>query len=459
MKATWLLTALAASLSAATVKAEIQVERYQVEIAAENRVPYQGAFKNLFPQGFAPGLGSGLAFKGKHADGSLSFYALTDRGPNTDAPKLQQGQGKAATKVFPSPDFVPTFMEVRIQGQQALASAPRALQDENGPISGLPLPIGVIGSTNEVALDELLKPIAVQQSNGLDTEGMVSDGQGGFWICDEYGPFIAQINAEGRILRKFGPEAATGEQGVAGGLPNLLKWRQPNRGFEGVAMTPAGKVYAVVQSTLNIEGNTRDSAQFIRIVELDPATGATRMFAYPHDISAYKRSRDAKIGDLVALDNQRFLLIEQGKGADKNMRNLIYLVDLSEATDLSNLQIEGKELEYASAEQLAAAGIKMANKSLKADLRALGWQVEKAEGLALVDERTLAVASDNDFGVGIQVQQAAKGGEDIEDYLTDGEGQLWLEGQPVQARLALQPLKGEDAHSMLWLLKLDQPLL
>ena len=31
------------------------------------------------------------------------------------------------------------------------------------------------------------------------------------------------------------------------------------------------------------------------------------------------------------------------------------------------------------------------------DSNKLGWDVEKAEGLALVDERTLAVSNDNDY--------------------------------------------------------------
>ena len=31
---------------------------------------------------------------------------------------------------------------------------------------------------------------------GLDTEGLVSDGQDGFWLCDEYGPFLIHVDAE-----------------------------------------------------------------------------------------------------------------------------------------------------------------------------------------------------------------------------------------------------------------------
>ena len=63
---------------------------------------------------------------------------------------------------------------------------------------------------------------------------MTGDGNGGYWLCDEYGPFLIHIDGKGKILAKYGPTPQAGEQAVAGGLPNILKWRQPNRGFEGL---------------------------------------------------------------------------------------------------------------------------------------------------------------------------------------------------------------------------------
>lgn len=55
-------------------------------------------------------------------------------------------------------------------------------------------------------------------------------------------------------------------------------------------MTPNGKVYAMLQSTLNIDGETKSTAQFIRLVELNPVSGATRTLAYPLDVDTHKKT-------------------------------------------------------------------------------------------------------------------------------------------------------------------------
>ena len=58
-----------------------------------------------------------------------------------------------------------------------------------------------------------------------------------------------------------------------------------------------------------------------RLLELDPVTGITRMFAYPYDLDVYKKNSDAKIGDLVALDDQRLLYHRTRENADKTCVN------------------------------------------------------------------------------------------------------------------------------------------
>ncbi|WP_042860034.1 esterase-like activity of phytase family protein [Dickeya sp. NCPPB 3274] len=431
--------------------ADIQTEQYQITFPDNDRVSYHGKWQTRFPNGFPMGVGSGLSFIGRDGD-KLTFVTVTDRGPNADAPEYQ---GKDA-KIFAAPDFTPAIMTITVDAKSAQATALRKLHDEAGPISGLPLPGSLVGTTNEVALSDALQKLT-DDRRGLDTEGITPDGQGGFWLSDEYGPFLIQVDAQGKILKKVGPTPLNGEQGVASGLPNILKWRQPNRGFEGITRMPDGRILAAVQSTLDIEGKTQNKALFTRLVSFDPATGKTAMYGYPLDEDQWKKTGDAKIGDMVALNDHEVLVIEQGADKNKVMHNLIYRVDLSQASDLSALDAK-QPAEWNDAETLAKRGVALAKKQQLVDLRQLGWKPEKAEGLALIDARTLAVTNDNDFGLQSVLVNPAKDVKKIGKYQVGPDGTLQLDGKPVDTRLELEPLPKDEATSQLWVIHLPQPL-
>ena len=89
------------------------------------------------------------------------------------------------------------------------------------------------------------------------------------------------------------------------------------------------------------------------------------------------------------------------------------------------------------------------------DLRALGWQQEKAEGLALIDSKTLAVANDNDFGVKVAMQNPVEG-KKLKDYRVNVEGKLTLEDKPVETTLSVKPLKKPESDSELWIVTLPE---
>ncbi|KHT36272.1 esterase-like activity of phytase family protein [Pectobacterium carotovorum] len=429
-----------------------KVTRYVVTFPASDHVAYQGKFAKNFPNGLPVGIGSGLYFTGKQGD-DMMFTTVTDRGPNADAPLV----GEKEAKIFASPDYAPLMMDIRVSAKAAEAINARPLHDAEGKITGLPLPADFIGTTNEVALNDALQPLSTSQ-RGLDTEGITPDGKGGFWLCDEYGPFLIHVDASGKILQKFGPTPAGNEHSVASGLPNIIKWRQPNRGFEGLTRLPDGTIVMAVQSTLDIDGKSKNKAQFTRLVMFNPETKTSRMVGYPINIDSYKKAKDAKIGDIVALDNQRILLVEQGADKDKQMQNRIYLVDLSKASDLTPFDADGKSPEFDDLAQLEKRGITLAHKQELVDLRKLGWQQEKVEGLALVDKQTLAVINDNDFGLQSVLQSPVKVKDKADDYQVTADGKLTRDGKAVETTLAIKPLEKPEADNELWVITLAQPL-
>ncbi|MEI8456012.1 esterase-like activity of phytase family protein, partial [Escherichia coli] len=242
-----------------------------------------------------------------------------------------------------------------------------------------------------------------------------------------------------------------------GGLPNILKWRQANRGFEGLTRMPDGRIIVAVQSTLDIDAKSKEKALFTRLVSFDPASGKTAMYGYPIDSAAYSKNSDAKIGDIVALDNQHILLIEQGRDKNNRMRNLIYKVDLNKASDLSGFDKPGEYPEFDDEKTLSQRGITLAQKTQVVDLRSLGWQQEKAEGLALIDSKTLAVANDNDFGVKVAMQHPVEG-KTFKDYRVNAEGKLTLDDKQVETTLRVKPLEKPESDSELWIVTLPEAL-
>ncbi len=411
---------------------EVKYEDYaafDIIVQDELKVPFSKSTENYFEGGLVTGFGSAVTFKGIDKEGNLQFYAITDRGPNVDASQYDNSEKVSEAKTFPCPDFTPSIGILTIKDGAAVVSESIELKDSNNQeISGLPLTPGAVGATGEVALDMDMNLLGYD-NNGLDTEGIAVDKDGNFWVCDEYGPFIAKIDSTGKLLEKYAP----GE-----GLPQVLSNRIPNRGFEGLTITPSGKVIASVQSVLDVNGETSKKAGFVRFVEFDPETKATKMYAYPVDTTMYKSPKDCKIGDIYAVDDETLLVIEQGKLADKTMSNKIMKVSLKDATDITNVTYNGKELEYACKEELVNT-VNFIEKELYIDLRAAGWTAEKAEGLCVLPGgRMIAVINDNDFGLVTKTVDARNEDPDITDYVYHAKtGTYTLEGKKAEVSVSI----------------------
>lgn len=425
------------------------VSRVERHIIPDVYVPYHGAdasLKQYFPKGFPLAVGSGLSFIGTQ-NGVSTFYAITDRGPNADSPLLADS---TATKVFPAPQFAPTLVKLSVDQNGVKLASQLELSLNGKKITGLPLPAGSIGSSNEAALSEDLKTNLGIDINGLDTEAITLDADNKHgWICDEYGPFVAKIElANGKIVEKFGPGT---------GLPALIGKRQPNRGCEGLAYD-SGKLYAIVQSTLDISKN---SALFTRLVEFDPQTRTSKTYAYPITPADWQdgKAGKAKLGDLLALGNGRFMTIEQGTFADNKIHNKLYVFDIKNATDISNMKSGEDELEkIKDPAKLLASGVRTASKTYLLDLKDYGWLMEKAEGLTLIDATTLAISNDNDFGLRVDARDKAGNSVDATELTVNAQGQLTDEDGNTGYSYKFVANKPEERHSQLWYIKLTQPV-
>lgn len=407
------------------------ITRYQIQAGTSFHVPYEGSnakVKAEFPNGFLPSYGSGLAFKGTSANGDLEFYGLTDRGPNGDGPNVPapSGSGAMGAKIFPSPSFVPSIGILTVGKNGAVLTASLSIKaSASVNSSGLPVPAGSIGNSAEVPVFDAMTfdpaSKANFNANGIDSEAIVYDKKrNALWVTDEYGPFLVRIDpATGVIQAKYAPGT---------GLPAIFAKRRANRGMEGMTLdTSTDKIHAFLQSPLSdgsapyaVTGKNEQVerfARFTRWIEFDPVSGAaTRMFAYPISGADYAdgRTGNAKLGDMVALGNGKFIVIEQGAGANGKVFNKLMLVEVANATDImaASYNAASSDLEKSSMSGAAVNGANWASvvplkKTLLLDLNAIGWLAEKAEGLALVDNTTLALTNDNDFGMVTKVTTPA----------------------------------------------------
>ncbi|HEX8614373.1 MAG TPA: esterase-like activity of phytase family protein [Telluria sp.] len=464
------------------------VTRYQVRAAPSFHVPYEGAnaaVKAEFPEGFLPSYGSGLAFKGKNAAGELEFYGLTDRGPNGDGPNLPalDGKGTMGSKIFPSPSFTPSIGVFTVGKHGATLSASLPIKVAPGVnASGLPVPAGSLGNSAEIPVFDAMKfdPAgkAVFNAGGIDSEAIAVDQRrNALWVSDEYGPFLARIDpASGVIQAKYAPGS---------GLPAIFAKRRANRGMEGMTFDNASdRIHAFLQSPLSdgtaayaVTGKNEQVerfARFTRWIEFDPANGVTtRMFAYPLDGKDYAdgRTGNAKLGDMVALGNGKFIVIEQGAGANGKVFNKLMLVQIGEASNIlapgfnpDTSDLEKSSMSGAAVNGASWAGVVPLRKTLLLDLNAIGWLAEKAEGIALVDGMTLALTNDNDFGMVTRVtgpDGKTVADADVTKCNVNAAGTIVagsVAGCGEANRIRVGRGADKERPSRLWLIKFDQAL-
>ncbi len=466
----------------------VNVTRYQIAAPTSTYVPYEGGnagVKADFPNGFLPSYGSGLAFKGVTATGELEFYGLTDRGPNGDGPNIPapSGSGTMGSKIFPAPSFTPSIGLITVTKTGAVLGAITPIKvSASVNASGLPLAAGSIGHSGEVPVFDAMqfdaKSKAVFNAGGLDSEAIVFDKKrNALWVSDEYGPFLVMIDAAtGIIKQKYAPGT---------GLPAIFAKRRANRGMEGMTLDPVtDKIHGFLQSpltdgsaTYSVTGKSEQVerfARFTRWIEFDPVTGATsRMFAYPVAGADYAdgRTGNAKLGDMVSLGKGKFIVIEQGAGADGKVFNKLMLVEIGAATDIHAAAFNPttSDLEKSSMSGAAVNGSNWATvvplkKTLLLDLNAIGWLAEKAEGLALVDGTTLAIANDNDFGMITKVMTPA-GTQVVDADVTkcniDASGVIVSSGSAGCSNAnSIRVARGQDKErpSRLWLIKFAKDL-
>jgi hypothetical protein len=241
----------------------------------------------------------------------------------------------------------------------------------------------------------------------LDPESIrVSNDGRSVFISDEYGPAVYQFDRmTGKRIKSFILPAnlaithLSPQKAVEKGSTLNPVGRVTNKGMEGLAITPDGKMLVgIMQANLQ-----QDKKKSLRIVTIDIDSGTTHEYAY-------QLTDGSGASDIVAVNNHQFL-VDERKG--NGMADTPLLTDTASAAEVKELfliDLDGAQDVTAMSGDLSSYAVaKTPFLDIIAKLNAAGIDSymipSKIEGLAFgqdvvvngVTKHTLVIANDNDF--------------------------------------------------------------
>ena len=136
------------------------------------------------------------------------IWAIGDRGPNLKIPLAVEHYGLDAlapledqegVKVLPLAEGGPMLCELQVEGDAVTLVRTLGITAGGRAISGCPPPGD--SARMEPAYD--LAGAAIPcDPDGADTEALVALADGTFWVGEEYGPSLIQLDAAGHVLRR-----------------------------------------------------------------------------------------------------------------------------------------------------------------------------------------------------------------------------------------------------------------
>ncbi|KAK8159045.1 esterase-like activity of phytase-domain-containing protein [Phyllosticta citrichinensis] len=291
---------------------------------------------------------------------SLTYYGVLwtqpDRGWNTNGtlnyiPRVHKFAVAFAPNASASPDD-PAPPNLRFDYLDTrLYQAP-----DGAPLTGLDADAS--GATSFPGFPDL--PVATYTGDGfgrsgsggrrvpVDAEGLVLAADGGFWVSDEYGPYIYKFSSEGRMEEAIRPPDAYIP--IRNGSESSVSPPTRRPCFEGLAVSPSGTTLsALLQSALIQDGGTaKSTSRHARLVQYDitssPAVLAAEFVVpLPLYTNADGKTRVAGQSSIVALSETQFLVLARDSGAGraqdetKSVYRHVDVFDVADATDLRSL--------------------------------------------------------------------------------------------------------------------------
>lgn len=240
-----------------------------------------------------------------------------------------------------------------------------------------------------IAVDAAITSGRLLTGGDLDLESVQRDRNGNLWFGEEFGPFLVKTDASGTVQNVFrtpnvlnlgaNPFVQAPQNPIPTGANNL----PGSGGFEGMALNASGtKLHTLLERPLSTDTDQKR----LLVQEFDLATESFNgnWFGYKLD------PMGTAIGDMAAIDDSRFLVIERNGGTATSGTPFkkIYLIDSSQKdadgfakkTELVDL------MSIADPDDLNNDGS-----------TTFTFPFVTVENLLLLDSQTLLVVNDNNF--------------------------------------------------------------
>ena len=224
----------------------------------------------------------------------------------------------------------------------------------------------------------------------IDSEGIVLNADGSFWVSDEYGPYIYRFSAAGTMLSAIRPPDAfiplrNNTESFSADSPPIYDesevitpadnptGRDNNQGFEGLTASPDGtKLYTLIQSALNQEGglgksNQRENARFL-VYDVSDPTNPVYEAEYVVPLPFYtdptsNKTKVAAQSEIHYVSATQFLILARdssaghGQASSTSVYRHADVFDISAATDVKGASDDCFTCAIASAAGVLNAGI------------------------------------------------------------------------------------------------------
>ena len=139
------------------------------------------------------------------------YWTISDRGVNIDAANANvSGCKPTYDKIYAFPTYAPKIHRIRVEGTSIKVLQTITMKRPNGTgATGLINPTGFGSTSAELASTDTVQncanfntKTAAKDVWGIDSEGLVVDKEGNFWIAEEGGPTIWKLNKNGVVVKE-----------------------------------------------------------------------------------------------------------------------------------------------------------------------------------------------------------------------------------------------------------------